>query len=361
MTDSTELNPIDNGEVEISVTPHIIKGIFGIFRAFDKRKKAYREINAMLRDYRDYIQQLHDKVEELALDPCQDLNLLNENPYHPRISNGGALIRLKTRLIEELNAVTALLEDEKNEARKKFERDLIKTFTEFLTESGALAKVLNKIGVAEIRDSISELDTFISGVADPGNLQNFHTKLAERMRKLGVFGEVIGGAVGSRLNRVIAKIQQRMPGVKQGQQVVFEEIKPFLQEADQFLADIQEAFSPDQGKQPYASSQLAGNIEALFKVLDDPEVDALSAALAKEMEPGIAKNQLIADGRLDPKQFVSLRERIRGAILKSGIDRIESLKPQDCGQPTAPALREEFEISARIQTAEYAKYIFRLR
>ena len=175
----------------------------------------------------------------------------------------------------------------------------------------------------------------VDGILDPGSIQQ---KLAKQFEDLGILGQLIGGTVGEDLRYQIARIQKTIPGLGEAQDVALN-LQNKLDEARTTLQELEEAFAQDTAV--FSPVQLVNALEELKRVDSDPAVDALATALAKGLEPGFARNLAMANDVLDPAQLGTMRERVRGMLLKDRIDLLRKRAKELCGRPSGEPVRTE--------------------
>jgi hypothetical protein len=311
----------------------LVIGFFRLFRAHDRRNRIYREASHVQRDYDAYIDRLKDKAKELA-SAC-NLSTLD------RQSNIATLVKLIARLEMERQTVTALTESEKKQARSRFIHSARTEIIGALRTSGIGLKVLQKIqDAAQIDQTLTEIEDLVDGVLDPGD---FQLKMTERLDKLGILGQVIGGTLGERFRDLIVRAQRSIPGVSNLQDAAAE-MKTIVLETRTTIAEIEDALTEDTSI--LSPAQLIGVIDELADTLSDPAFDAVAMALAREMEPGFARNLAVAKGALDPKEFTTMYERVRGQVLQNRSEWLRQRARGECGRPAGAAFRTTFTDSA---------------
>jgi len=306
----------------------LVVGFFRIFRSHSRRNRVYRTAHRLQRDYGDYIAKLEEKAIELAGN-CKLTTV-------GRQDNAATLRKIIARLKAEQEIANLLSEAEKKAARSRFIRSVRGEIISALKTSGLGTRVLTKIReTANIDKTIADMQKVVDGVLDPGSIQE---KLAKQFEDLGILGQLIGGTVGEDLRLQIARIQKSIPGLGSAQDAALR-LQNKLDEARTTLQDLEEAFAQDTAV--FSPVQLVNALEELKRVDSDPAVDALATALAKGLEPGFARNLAIANDVLDPAQLGTMRERVRGALLKDRSELLRKRAKELCGRPSGEPVRTE--------------------
>lgn len=319
----------------------LVIGFFRLFRAHDRRNRIYREASHVQRDYSEYIDRLKRKARELA-SAC-NLSTLD------RQSNIATLVRLIARLEMERQTVIALTEAEKKTARSRFIRNARLEIIRAIRTSGFGTRVLAKIQEsAKIDETLTEIEDLVDGVLDPGGFQQ---KITERLDKLGILGQVIGGPIGENLRMRIIEAQRAIPGVADLQDAAAE-IKVKVIEVRTAIEAVEDALREDTSI--LSPTQLIGAIDGLSDTLSDPAFDALATALAREMGPGFARNLAVSKGTLDPQEFSTMRERVRGEILQNRSEWLRQRARGECGRPSGASFRSVVDGSPASLATVYA-------
>jgi hypothetical protein len=135
---------------------------------------------------------------------------------------------------------------------------------------------------------------------------------------------------------LIIDAQQSIPGVANLQEAAAElkviviNTRATIQEIEDLMTEDTKVLSP---------VQLVGALEDIYNTLSDPAMDAFATALAREMEPGFARNLAVSKGILDPREFATMRERVRGEILKNRSEWLRQRARGECGRPAGAAFR----------------------
>ena len=306
----------------------LVVGFIRIFRSHSRRNRVYLTAHRLQRDYADYLAELEEKAIEMAGN-CKLTTV-------GRQDNAATLRKIIARLRAEQEIVNLLSEAEKKAARSRFIRSVRGQIISALKTSGLGTRVLTKIReTAKIDKTIADMQKVVDGILDPGSIQQ---KLAKQFEDLGILGQLIGGTVGEDLRYQIARIQKTIPGLGEAQDVALN-LQNKLDEARTTLQELEEAFAQDTAV--FSPVQLVNALEELKRVDSDPAVDALATALAKGLEPGFARNLAMANDVLDPAQLGTMRERVRGMLLKDRIDLLRKRAKELCGRPSGEPVRTE--------------------
>jgi hypothetical protein len=303
-----------------------VVGFFRLFRAHSRRNRVYREANQLQQDYADYLDKLNRKATVLA-GTCQLANT-------DRQSNVATLVKVREILDIERQFVEIYSEDSKKKARNRFIRRARSEIISALSTSGFGTRVVQKIkSSANIDQTLIEIQGVLDGALDPGDI---HKKITERLDKLGILGQVIGGTVGARFRKLIVDAQQKIP-VAGDLQKAAGEMQKLIYDTQDTIEEIEEALEDDTGI--LTPAHLVGAIDDLKEVLSDPAMDAMARALAKELEPGIARNQAISDGKLDPEELETMYERVRAHMLRERNEALREKAREACGRPAGQEFR----------------------
>jgi hypothetical protein len=297
--------------------------IFGLFRgigALKRRNRVYREARATAGEINAYYDTLIAQTTETRRAAVAQIASGKDASGEP-IDAGDygmarAYVRLEATLEAERRAAIAMIEGEKNQARKDFEQALVKEIVNILVASPGGQRIIGQVRetLGGAREAAVAVQVALEGGKPIEALQEALVK------KVGDFplaqaaarelGSAVGHGVDHALGGALTKIEDGLNNLQDG-----------LWEGIDLLDNLDaEVARHDQGeKQPVSLVEDNSLIGAIIPVgRDNPVADVVASAYAGATE--------IA-GALGPGETRStMRDRIRGALQGDRMKDIETIK-----------------------------------
>jgi hypothetical protein len=304
--------PLGSGVGRVQAAPPIWNAIVGLFRvgtAMKKRNAVYTEAGVTANDINTY----YDGLIEHARTARQEI--FSRAAAGERLTLARSYIRTEAALDAERKAAIRMIEAEKNQARKDFERTLSKFIANILISSPGGQNIINKIrgAIREARQAAVAVQAALEGGKPIEALGN---ALASKAGDLVVAQELargLGSAAGSKIDRALGGVGSRIEGMIGNLQASVGEGIDLLDNLD---AEV--AVHDNRERQPVSLVEDHSMIKEVFTVdRANPVVDVVAsafaggAALSGSLEPGTTRG--------------AMRDRIRGALLDGKITRIQSI------------------------------------
>ena len=311
------------GGVEPAQAASPANAIFGFFRglgALKRRNRVYTEARATAGEINAYYDTLiaqtaetrHAAIEQIASGKDASGNPIDAGDY--RMAR--AYVRLEATLKAEQRAAIAMIEMEKNQARKDFEKALVKEIVNILVASPGGQRIIGQVRetIGGAREAAVAVQAALEGGKPIEALQEV------LVGKVGDFplaqaaarqlGSVVGHGLDRALGGALTKIENGLNNLQDG-----------LWEGIDVLDGLDaQVARHDQGeKQPVSLVEDNSLIGAIIPVgRDNPVADVVASAYAGATE--------IA-GALGPGETRStMRDRIRGALQGDRMKGIEQIK-----------------------------------
>jgi len=318
-TDAAPLLPINTIETAQASAPgpNIILGLFRTLGALRRRNRLYREAGETSEDINAYYDRLLEKTRSIRRDLiAETLNkdIPDDKRKDPEIVS--AYVRIEAALEAERKAAIQLIEGEKNQARRDFEKALIREITRILIASPGGQRIINNI--RETIGGARETAVAVQAAVEGGKpIEALGDALAKQVGDIPILQEAareLGSSVGHKLDQALGGVFTKITGV-------INNIQEGMGEAISVLDDLDASVAQHDQKEKTAVS-LVENDSLLGEIFPvdraNPVVDVVASAFA-----GATKNM----GGLNPRiSRKTMMDRIRGALLTDRLEGIQKLK-----------------------------------
>jgi hypothetical protein len=193
-------------------------GLFRVISAINRRNRVYYAARDTQSDFNAYYASLTDTARDQLL--SGDLQSLRrgENGLEP--SRAAAYIRLAAALQAEQAAVTQAIEAEKNQARREFNRTLVRQLQDIIVKLPGAQRVLGDVRavISQIRSTVIAIQAAAAAGQPIDSLTqrlaeqvNYSSQLQAGVRSLG---SVVGSDLDSRLGGALNQLNQSIDEIK---------------------------------------------------------------------------------------------------------------------------------------------------
>lgn len=313
---------------------NVVVGFFRTFGAIRQRNRVYREAGATAAEINAY----YDRLIAQAGTTRRDMHARAvAGDLSPRFVR--SYVRIEAALERERQAAIQMVEAEKNQARRDFERALGREIARILIASPGGQRIISQ--VRETIQKAREAAVAVRAAADAGRpIEALSDALARQAGDIFVVRETVrelGSAAGHRLDRALGGLLTRIDAAIDDVQGEMGGAIDLLDQMDTTIARHDR-----QAREPVSlveDSALLGAIRPVDRA--NPAIDvaasafAGAAALSGNLEPGVSR--------------ATMHDRIRGALLDERIAAIrEALAAGTAGQTYCTGVgRGPYEIAAR--------------
>lgn len=336
MTDAAALLPrsAPHGVHAAFPGPNIIAGLFRTGAALHRRNEIYREAGATAAELNAYYDRL---IEETGRQRQEMISKAARGETSPRFVR--SYVRIEAALEAERDAAIAMVEAEKNQARRDFNRTLGREIVNTLIASPGGQRILGRV-----RETIArtrEAAIAVQAAAEEGRpIEALADALADKVGDIPIVQEAarqLGSAAGHRLDRalggVLTKIERAVDNVQAG----MGEALGTLDDLDAAVAEYDE-----EERQPVSLVEDESLVGAVVPV----DRANAAASVAASAYAGAAQ----AAGALKPgTSRGAMRDRIRGALLDERVEGIRTAVSEGgVGKIYCTAVGQgEYEVAAK--------------
>jgi hypothetical protein len=286
--------------------PNLVVGFLRTVGALGKRNALYREAGATSREVNAYYDRLIAQAEAKRRELIAQAAGGGEYPAFIR-----SYVRIEAALRAERAAAIQMIEAEKNEARKTFERNAVKQIANTLIAAPGAQRVLGQ--VRETLRGAREAAVAVRAAAQAGRpIQAFADALAEKVGGARIVKEVareVGSVVGHKIDRALGGVAGRL-------ERAVDDIQGEMGGAIDLIdgLDAEVARYDEQERRAVSlveDGTLLGNIVPVDRANATASVAAEAYAGAMEIA-----------GALRGSSREAMRDRIRGALLDERLSRI---------------------------------------
>ncbi|MBM3120578.1 MAG: hypothetical protein FJZ97_00150 [Chloroflexi bacterium] len=200
---------------------NVAVGLGTMFGADARRRGTYIAADQNQREFNQYYDSLRDTARSQFV--SGELRSLRNTPSGLRSVRVGAFVKLDAALGAEQSAVTRAIEAEKNEARRNFNRTLVRTFTNVVLSTPGAQALLGQLRtvISSLRTSVVAIQAAVAAGRpfetireQLANQVQESTRVQDAVRNLGtLIGQDLDQAMGgtlSRIDQAMAQAQQEM-------------------------------------------------------------------------------------------------------------------------------------------------------
>lgn len=285
-----------------------VVGFIRILGAVGTRRAVYREAGRTAAEVNAYYERL---IEEAA-DARKEI--YSRAAGGERLILARSYIRIEAMLRAEKKAAIAMIEAEKNTARKNFDRTVAKTVVNIMVAAPGPQRI-----IGDIRQSIRgarEAAVAVQAALEGGKpIEALGEALSKKVGGMVVVQELargLGSVVGRKIDRALGGVATRVENMIGNMQAGLGEGISLL---DQMDAEV--AVHDNRERRPVSLVEDAGMIKEVFTVdRKNPIVDVVASAFA---------GGALLGGNLSGTTRGEMRDRIREAMLAGRITRIQSI------------------------------------
>jgi hypothetical protein len=300
-------NRVQEAEAGVPVVNAVV-GFFRILGAFGARRAVYREAGRTTAEVNAY----YDRLIEEAAEARREI--YSRAAAGERLILARSYIRIEAMLRAEKKAAIAMIEAEKNTARKNFDRTVAKAIVNIMIAAPGPQKV-----IGDIRQSIRgarEAAVAVQAALEGGKpIEALGDALSKKVGGIAVAQELargLGSMVGRKIDRALGGVATRMETMLGNMQAGLGEGIGLL---DQMDAEV--AVHDNRERHPVSLVEDAGMIKEVFTVdRKNPIVDVVASAFAGGAFLG---------GNLGGMTRGEMGDRIRDTMLAGRINRIQSI------------------------------------
>lgn len=297
--------------------PNIIFGLVRTLRALQRRNRVYEEAGETAEEINAYYDRLLNKTRSIRSGLISDTlnkDIPRDQKKHPEAIS--AYVRIEAALEAERTAAIAMVEQEKNQARREFEKALGREITRILIASPGGQKIINDVRetIGKAREAAGAVQVAVEGGKPIEALGN---ALAREVGDIPIVQEAarqLGSMAGHELDKALGGGLSKIEGA-------INKIQGGMQEAIGVLDDLDASVAKyDEGERTPVSlveeNSLLGEVIPVERA--NAAVDVAAAAFAGAAD---------LKGALKPgTSREDMRERIRGALLDGRLDVIQKLQ-----------------------------------
>lgn len=322
-------------EVERLLPPggRALSGALRVINSLGARNQVYREAREVQRDLREYYDaQLATAKKQLA---NRELAGLSD-------SQVATYVRVVERLEREKRTALDITEREKNDARLQFQGRLVETIAGVLITTPRV-----RDGMTQLRGAIEDLKGAFEVAAAAADGQNplevalrpVRERL-ERYSRIAGTASLVTGELGRRVNELLAEAQGVLDGYDGASADASEAATGIAGRLDSLIGEVDDLL--ETGRRARGADDIDAAGRALIDALltpgsDDPATDSAADAIARQLglDPSVIEALGLSSGDIDPATLATMRERVRGEILRR---RTEGIAEQ-CGAIVGAARR----------------------
>jgi len=272
---------------------------FNLIGSLNRRNRVYTEARRTQSDVDAHYDELRRALAENLVE-----GELTTAPSQKPIRS---FIRMTQALSEERDAATAQIEAEKNDARRRFNREVGANLFDLLVRSSGGKRL-----VADIQSNVNglrEAVEFVQSAADGATLDAALQSLANRITSSEQIGNLVknlGGLLAQEINERINGLISKIDGVSAGTSREMDEVLGLLADFDRRLNEIA-------GTTHRVPISIAGDGSPLSDIRTVQEADAaLNVAIDSILRYGIIVGGLTGMSDADR---TTMRDRIRQSLL----------------------------------------------
>ncbi|MGD8632743.1 MAG: hypothetical protein PVF85_04175 [Anaerolineales bacterium] len=301
-------NTVQEAEAGGPITNALI-GLFNVIGAARRRNRVYREARVTQRDMDTYYDTLIDEARQ----QLQDREMIGDFDSETR-SQLRSYIKMYEALQAEREAVTQMIESEKNDARREFNRSLTREVVGVLIRSPGGQSL-----IGDIRSTVDELrqaaQAVQAAIAEGRPFDALAQALADKVGDIPILRETayeVGYAAGQKVDQLLGGVLTRVDEAMSNMQAGMGDALDKINEIDSELARF------DETERTPVSLVEEGSPLSNIRGVDRANAAVDVAATA------YTNAAIIAGAFQDPSnaEKESMRDRIRDQLLADKLDRL---------------------------------------
>lgn len=291
--------------------PHTnaIVALFNVIGAARRRNRVYREARATQRDMNAYYDELIDQARQ----QLQDREMIGAFDSQSR-SQLRAYVKMYEALQEERDAVTQMIESEKNDARREFNRSLTNEVVGILVRSPGGQSL-----IGDLRSTVGELrqaaEAVQAAIAENRPFDALAQALADKVNDIPLLRNTayeVGYAAGQKIDQLLGGVLTQVDRAMSNMQGGMDDALDKINEIDSELARF------DERERTPVSLVEEGSPLGNIRGVDRANAAADVAATA------YTNAAIIAGAFQDPSRAEQdrMRDRIRDQLLTDKLDRL---------------------------------------
>jgi len=290
--------------------PNAVLGLFRTIGGLRRRNRVYREAGSTAAEINEYYDTLIAKAQSTRSDLIEEAASGRTPARFVR-----SYVRIEAALEAERKAAIEMIEGEKNQARRDFERQLGRDIVNALIASPGGQKIIGRIRdtIGSTREAAEAVQAAVEGGRPIDALGD---ALARQVGDIPILQDVsreLGSMAGQRLDRMLGGVLSKVEGAIDNMQGGMGDALEVLDNLDAEVARLQE-----RERSPVSlveGSSLVGQILPVDRA--NAAIDVAASAYAGAAE---------INGALNPGTTrEGMRDRVRGALLDERVSGIRGL------------------------------------